>query len=73
MKKRKESSLYKKNTKFYHTELNPDGIDGKTYWLITEVKDNLPIRTYYYEIPEQYKMNVLLEEMYERYCQYCPN
>lgn len=73
MKKHKNSSSHRVNVRFYHTELNPDGIDGKTYWLITEVEDSLPMRTYYFEIPEQYKMNVLLDEMFARYCQYCPN
>jgi len=73
MEKQHNSSSYMKNIKFYHQELNPDGIDGKTFWLITEVKDNLPIKTFYYEIPEQYKMNAFLDEMFERHCQYCPN
>jgi hypothetical protein len=73
MKRQNNCSSYKMNVKFYHQELSPDGINSKTYWIITEVKDNLPIRTYYYEIPEEYKSDALLGEMHEKYCPYCPN
>lgn len=57
----------------YHHEIDLECINGTTIWLITEIADCEPQRTYYYKIPNQYKDNSLLGELHERYCQYCPN
>ena len=48
-------------------------INGNTFWLITEIVENEPVRTYYYKIPAQYKDNSLLGEVHEKYNPYCPN
>jgi hypothetical protein len=61
------------NVKIYHHVLNLEYEHNVTYFLITEIIDGVPKRTYYYKIPESYKDDRLLGQMHERYCQYCPN
>ena len=73
MKKKKQRVSERKRFEIYHHELNPQGIDGFTYWLITEVANGVPFRTFYYQIPESYKNDSLLGKMHEKYCTYSPN
>lgn len=73
MKGQTKSESGSNNTKIYHNELNLEYSTGTTYWLITEVVDNIPVRTFFYRIPDSYKNNSLLGGMHERYCMYCPN
>ena len=73
MKRKKKSTSGRKNLEIYHHELNLDGIGGFTYWLITEAMNGVPLRTYYYQIPESYKNDSLLGKMLEKYCTYSPN
>ncbi len=73
MKKQKKSSSYTKNIMFYHHELDFESSNGSTYWLITEVVDNVPIKTCFYKIPDNYRDDSLLGKMHQRFCSYCPN
>ena len=59
--------------RFHHHELNLEYENNTTYFLITEIVDGEPQRTYYYKIPDAYKDNRLLGEIHERYCPFCPN
>jgi hypothetical protein len=43
------------------------------YFVFTEIEDGVPLRTYYYKIPESYKDSRLLGQLHERYYPYCPN
>ena len=62
-----------KRVMLYQHELNLESEYNSTFFLITEIEDGKPQRTYYYRIPDNYKDNSLLGEVHERYCQYCPN
>jgi hypothetical protein len=73
MKRQKKSESSRTNLMIYHHELNLECSTGTTYWIITEIVDNVPVGTYYYKIPESYKDNHLLGEMHEKYCMYSPN
>jgi hypothetical protein len=44
-----------------------------SYFLLTELEDGVPKRTYFYKIPDSFKDNRLLGELHERYAKYCPN
>jgi hypothetical protein len=57
----------------YHHELNLEYEHNATYFIISEIEDGIPHRTFYYKIPETYKDNSLLGELHERYAPYCPN
>jgi hypothetical protein len=57
----------------YHHVLDLDYENNSTFFLITEIKDGEPQRTYYYKIPDSYKDNRLMGQMHEKYNQYCPN
>lgn len=71
--KSKRHSYCKDRVKIYHHKLNLEYENNTSYFLITEMEDGEPQRTYYYKIPDNYKDNSLLGEMHERYCPYCPN
>ena len=71
--KSKRHSYRKDRVKIYHHKLNLEYENNTSYFLITEMEDGEPQRTYYYKIPDNYKDNSLLGEMHERYCPYCPN
>jgi len=73
MRKQKKSSSFISNVLIYHHELSMEHINSTTFWIITEITENEPIRTYYYKIPSNYKDNSLLGELNERYCPYSPN
>jgi hypothetical protein len=73
MKRQKKNASGRTNLMIYHHELNLESTPGTTYWIITEVVNNVPVGTYYYKIPESYKDNHLLGEMHEKYCMYSPN
>ena len=69
----KEHSQHNNKVTIYHHELNLEYERQATFFLITEMNDGEPHRTYYYKIPDNYKDNSLLGEIHERYCPYCPN
>jgi hypothetical protein len=73
MKKQKKSTSGRTNITIYHHELNLEYEHNSTYFLITEIEDGEPLRTYYYLIPDSYKSNTLLGNFHERYAPYCPN
>ena len=73
MNRQKNSASSRANIKIYQHELNLEYFSGTTYWILTEVVDNVPVRTFYFKIPQSYKDNHLLGGMHERYCTYCPN
>jgi hypothetical protein len=73
MKKQKKSTSFIPDILIYHHEINMEHINGNTFWLITEIVENEPLRTYYYKIPPNYKDDSLLGEIHERYCPYSPN
>ncbi len=72
MKSRRHSHHSNKVTIYQH-ELNLEYEYQATYFLITEMEDEKPRRTYYYKIPDNYKDNSLLGALHERYAPYCPN
>ncbi len=72
MKSRRYSRHNNKVT-IYHHELNLEYENHTTFFLITEMQDGKPQRTYYFQIPDSFKDNRLLGEMHERYARYCPN
>ena len=72
MKPKRFTNHYSRVMIYLH-ELNLEYECNNTYYLITELVDGEPNRTFYYKIPESYKDNRLLGEMHERYCPYCPN
>ena len=71
--KSKEHSQHNNKVTIYHHEINLEYEHHITFFLITEMEDGEPHRTYYYKIPDNYKDNSLLGEIHERYCPYCPN
>jgi hypothetical protein len=73
MKKQKKSTSFIPDVLIYHHELNMEHINNTVFWLITEIVENEPVRTYYYKIPANYKDNSLLGELHERYWPYNPN
>ena len=73
MKKPKKSTSPGTNVIIIHQELNLEYEHNTTYFLITEIEDGEPQRTYYYLIPDSYKSNALLGELHEKYAKYCPN
>jgi hypothetical protein len=73
MKKKDNYASYSNKVMIYHHELDMECINGTSFWLITEIIEHEPVRTYFYRIPNQYKDNSLLGELHERYAKYCPN
>jgi hypothetical protein len=73
MKRQKKSTSGRADVMIYHHELDLECLNGNTFWLITEIVDCLPVQTYYYQIPNNYKNDSLLGELHERYAKYCPN
>ena len=73
MKRQKKTTAYRNNLQIIHNELNFEYDYNATYFLITEIENGVPQRTYYYLIPDSYKSNALLGEMHEKYAKYCPN
>lgn len=73
MRKPKKSTPTGASVKIYHHELDLEYLHNKTYFLITEIINGVPINTYYYRIPDSYKDDRLLGELHERYCMYSPN
>lgn len=73
MRRNKKSALDTTNIKIYQNELNLEHSSGTTYWILTEVINDVPVRTFYFKIPDSYKDNHLLGGMHERYCMYSPN
>lgn len=71
--KSKRYSHYSNTVTIYHQELNLEYEYNTTYFLITEIEEGVPQRTYYYLIPDSYKSNTLLGNFHERYAPYCPN
>ncbi len=69
----KHNIQYNNMITIYHQELDLDNEHNTTYFLITEIMNGIPQRTYYYLIPDSYKSDALLGEMHERYAPYCPN
>ena len=59
--------------KIFQHELNLEHEYNLTFFLLTEVVDGKPQRTYYYAVPESYKDNRLLGELHENYAPFCPN
>jgi hypothetical protein len=59
--------------KIYHHILDLEYANNTSYFLITEIEDGKPQRTFYYRIPDNYKDNSLLGELHEKYAPYCPN
>jgi hypothetical protein len=57
----------------YHHELTTDYQNNITYFLITELEDGVPNRTYYYLIPSSFKDGSLQGEIHERFAPYSPN
>jgi hypothetical protein len=73
MRKQKKNTPSNSNVSIYHNELDLEYLYNKTYFLITEIVDGVPLHTYYYRIPDSYKDERLLGELHERYCPYSPN
>lgn len=73
MRKPKKSTISGTNIMIYHHELDLEYLYNKTYFLITEIVDGVPLHTYYYKIPDSFKDERLLGELHERYCPYSPN
>ncbi len=74
MKRQRKDTSYRPDIMIYHHEIETNGINGTTFWLITEVAvSGEPLWTYYYRIPDSYKDDSLLGELPIRYSQYCPN
>lgn len=71
--RRRRCNRFQNGVTIYHHQLNLPDEYSTTIFIITEMEDGKPRRTYYYQIPENYKDNSLLGEMHERYCPYCPN
>ncbi|MGA2408273.1 MAG: hypothetical protein ABSF81_16190 [Bacteroidales bacterium] len=71
--KSKRYSRHSNKVTIYHHKLNLENEYNTTYFLITEIEDGKPQRTYYFQIPDSFKDNRLLGEMHERYARYCPN
>ena len=57
----------------HHHELNLEYDYQSTYFLITEIEDGVPVRTYYYKIPDGFKNGSLLGEIHEKFAPYSPN
>ncbi len=74
MKRQRENTSFRYNIMIYHHEIDTNGINGTTFWLITEIAvSGEPLRTYSYRIPDSYKDDSLLGELPVCYGQYCPN
>jgi hypothetical protein len=73
MEWKKGSTPHRKNIMIYQHEIDLECMNGTTYWVITEIVDYVPVRTFYYKIPEDYKKNGLLGKIHELYNPYCPN
>ena len=71
--KSKRHSYRNNGVKIYHHKLNLENEYNSTYFLITEIEDGKPQRTYYFQIPDSFKDNRLLGELHERYARYSPN
>jgi hypothetical protein len=71
--KSKRHSHDNQRVTIFHFLLDLEYEHNTTFFLITEMTDGEPQRTYYYRIPESYKDDSLLGELLVRYCQYCPN
>jgi hypothetical protein len=74
MKRQRKDTSFRPDVLIYHHEIDLENINGTTIWLITEIAvGGEPQRTYYYQIPSNYKDDSLLGELHERYAKYCPN
>lgn len=73
MRKQRKSTPSGACVRIYHHELDLEYVYNRTYFLITEIIDGVPLHTYYYRIPDSYKDERLLGELHERYCPYSPN
>jgi hypothetical protein len=62
-----------KRVMIYHCVLNLEYEYNTTYFLITEMVGDKPLRTYSYKIPNNYKDESLLGELDEKFAPYCPN
>jgi hypothetical protein len=71
--KSKKHGYFNNRIKIYQHKLNLEYENSASYFLLTELEDGVPKRTYYYKIPDNYKDNSLLGELHERYSKYCPN
>jgi hypothetical protein len=71
--KSKKHGYFNNRIKICQHKLNLENEYNTTYFLITEIEDGKPQRTYYYKIPDSFKDNSLLGELRERYARYCPN
>jgi hypothetical protein len=69
----RKRNRYSNAVTIFHHKLNLSDENNTTFFLITEMEDGKPRRTYYFQIPENYSDDSLLGELHERYCPYCPN
>jgi hypothetical protein len=56
-----------------HHEIDLEFELQATYLIITEVENGKPCRIYSYKIPDEYKNDIPLSELVEKYNPYCPN
>lgn len=73
MRKPKKNAPSNSSVRIYHHELNLEYEYNTTYFLITEIENGKPLRTFHYKIPDNYKDNRLKGEQLERYAPFCPN
>lgn len=73
MKRKKKNSSWNTKVLIYHHELTTDYQNNITFFLITELQDGVPVRTYYYKIPNCFKDGSLLGQFHERFAPYSPN
>lgn len=62
-----------KSIKIYQHELNLEYENNTTFFMITEIDDGIPLRTYYFKIPDNFKNDILLGNLPNKYADYCPN
>jgi hypothetical protein len=75
MGKRKNRNNLKCNrVRIYHHILDLEYHSHSTYLIETETIDHIPVRTYYFKVPESYyKENRVIDELEEMTYPYCPN
>lgn len=64
---------HKPRVVIYHHELDLQYENNTSYLMFTEIQNNLPVRTYYYRIPAEFYISSMVEQILERFYQYCPN
>jgi hypothetical protein len=66
-------NVKRNKVRIYQSFLNLEYESNSTFMIITETVDFIPIRTYYYKIPESFKSNNCVKELDELPTPYCPN